>query len=151
MSKDFMHRRIFGILISAAAILMAGSVCRAQSAIPPAARPPDAPVSRGSGSSWMWVHAGVAVQVAGSAADWATSWKQPEANQWLAEPGGAYQGTFYHEGTVRKDGLSAGLAAASYVLAWKWPRARRYIGIFNMSIGAGYGAAAVSNRLRGPP
>jgi len=93
----------------------------------------------------MWVHAGVAIQVAASAADWATSWKKPEANQWLAEPGGAYQGTFYRAGAARKAGLSAGLAVASYVLAWKWPRARRYIGIFNMSIGAGYGAAAVSN------
>jgi hypothetical protein len=150
MSKDLMHRRIFRILISAAAILTAGSVCRAQSSILPAARSSDALVTRGAEPSWMWVHAGVAMQVAGSAADWATSWKQPEANPWLAEPGGAYQGTFYHAGTVRKAGLSAGLAAASYVLAWKWPKARRYIGIFNMSIGAGYGAAAVSNTLRGP-
>ena len=67
----------------------------------------------GSGS-WQWVHAGVALQVAGSFGDWATSWKQPEGNQLLAEPGGRYSGTFYRSGTVYKAGISAGLAAVSY-------------------------------------
>ena len=105
----------------------------------------------GSGApSWQWVHSGVALQVAGSFGDWATSWKQPEGNQFLTEPGGRYAGTFYRSGTVRKAGLSAGLAVVSYVVGLKWPKARKYVGVFNMTVGAGFGAAAVSNVIRNP-
>ena len=68
----------------------------------------------------------------------------------MAEPGGRYGGTFYRSGTVHKAGLSAGLAVVSYAVAWKWPKARKYIGVFNMAVGAGYGAAAVSNVIRNP-
>jgi hypothetical protein len=100
--------------------------------------------------SWLWVHTGVAMQVAGSFADWATSWKQPEGNQLLAESGGQYAGRFYRTGTVNKVALSAGLAAVSYAVACKWPKMRKYVGVFNMSVGAGYGAAAVSNVVRNP-
>jgi len=78
------------------------------------------------------------------------SWKQPEGNQWLAEPGGPYAGKFYRSGTVRKAALSAGLAVVSYAVAWKWPKARKYVGVFNMAIGASFGAAAVSNVIRNP-
>ena len=100
--------------------------------------------------SWLWVHTGVATQVAGSFADWATSWKQPEGNQLLAESGGQYAGRFYRTGTVNKVALSAGLAVVSYAIAWKFPRTRKFVGVFNMSVGAGYGAAAVSNVVRNP-
>ena len=100
--------------------------------------------------SWLWVHTGVAMQVAGSFSDWATSWKQPEGNQLLAEPGGQYKGRFYRTGTVNKVALSAGLAAVSYAIAWKWPKARKYVGVFNMSVGAGFGSAAISNVVRNP-
>jgi hypothetical protein len=104
-----------------------------------------------SGSpSWQWVHTGVALQVAGSFGDWATSWKQPEGNGLLAETGGRYAGTFYRSGTVQKAAFSGGLALLSYAVAWKWPRARKYVGVFNMTVGAGYGAAAVSNVIRNP-
>ena len=101
-------------------------------------------------AAWLWVHTGVAVQVAGNVADWATSWKQPEGNQWLAQSGGPYAGKFYSSATVRKAALSAGLAVVSYAVAWKWPRARKYVGIFNMTVGVGFGAAAVSNVIRNP-
>jgi hypothetical protein len=100
--------------------------------------------------SWLWVHTGVATQVAGSFADWATSWKQPEGNQLLAQSGGPYAGRFYRTGTVNKIALSAGLAVVSYAIAWKFPRTRKYVGVFNMAVGAGYGAAAVSNVIRNP-
>ena len=100
--------------------------------------------------SLLWVHAGVAMQVAGSFADWATSWKQPEGNSLMAEPGGQYAGRFYRTGTANKVAVSAGLAAVSYAIAWKWPKARRYVGVFNMSVGAGFGAAAISNTVRNP-
>jgi len=108
------------------------------------------PAPRGSDTSWLWVHSGVAMQAAGSFADWATSWKQPEGNQFLAEPLGPYQGRFYREGTVRKAALSAGIAAVSYVVAWKWPRARKFIGMFNMTVGLGYGATAIRNVATNP-
>lgn len=107
-------------------------------------------VAHGADHWWLWVNCGVATQVAGSFADWATSWKQPEGNQLLAESSGPYQGRFYREGTARKIGLSAGIAAVSYLVAWKFPKARKFVGIFNMSIGAGFGAAAVSNVMNNP-
>ena len=100
--------------------------------------------------SWQWVHAGVAMQVAGSFGDWATSWKQPEGNQLLTESSGPYVGRFYRTGTVNKIALSAGLVVVSYAIAWKFPRARKFVGVFNMAVGAGYGAAAVSNVVRNP-
>jgi len=100
--------------------------------------------------SWAWVHIGVAMQVAGNMGDWATSWKQPEGNRWLAQPDGPYAGTLYRSGTVHKAALSAGLAVASYTVAWKWPKTRKYIGVFNMTAGASFGAAAVSNAVRNP-
>jgi hypothetical protein len=104
-----------------------------------------------SGSpSWQWVHTGVAMQVAGSFGDWATSWKQPEGNRLMAESGGRYAGTFYRSGTATKAGLSAGLAALSYAVAWKWPKTRKFVGAFNMAVGAGFGFAAVSNVVRNP-
>src|ERR1017187_7042216 len=62
--------------------------------------------TRQASPSWLWVHTGVAMQVAGSFGDWATSWKQPEGNQLLAEPGGQYKGRFYRTGTVNKVALS---------------------------------------------
>ena len=106
--------------------------------------------TRGSRESWLWVHSGVAVQLAGTFSDWATSWKQPEGNQLLAQSGGAYAGRFYREGTVRKFGLAAGISTMSYLVAWKWPRARRVVGIFNVSMGASFAAAAVHNAIVNP-
>ena len=100
--------------------------------------------------SWQWVHAGVALQAAGSFGDWATSWKQPEGNSLLAESGGRYAGRFYRSGTVQKAAFSGGLALVSYAVAWKWPKTRKFVGIFNMTVGAGFGAAAVSNVIRNP-
>jgi len=103
-----------------------------------------------SSPSWLWVHTGVAVQVAGSFADWATSWKQPEGNQLLAESSGPYAGRFYRSGTAAKVGLSAGLAVVSYAIAWKWPKVRKYVGVFNMSVGAGFSSAAINNVRTNP-
>ena len=100
--------------------------------------------------SLLWVHAGVAMQVAGSFADWATSWKQPEGNQLLTQSSGPYAGRFYRTGTVNKVALSGGLAVVSYAIAWRWPKARKYVGVFNMSVGAGFGSAAISNVIRNP-
>ena len=103
-----------------------------------------------SAPSLLWVHAGVAMQVAGSFADWATSWKQPEGNQLLTQSSGPYAGRFYRPGTVNKVALSGGLAVVSYAIAWRWPKARKYVGVFNMSVGAGFGSAAISNVIRNP-
>ena len=135
-------------------IPMAAVLCLAQNSILPRTgietQTTASPSKSKGDSSWLWVHSGVAMQAAGSFADWATSWKQPEGNQFLADSSGAYQGKFYREGTVRKAALSAGLAVVSYALAWKWPKARKLIGIFNMTVGLGYGGAAVSNVIRNP-
>ncbi len=100
--------------------------------------------------SWWWVTSGVTMQMAGSFGDWATSWKQPEGNQLLADSSGAYAGRFYRTGTVRKGLLSGGMALVSYVVAWRFPRARKFVGVFNMSVGAGYAAAAVRNIEENP-
>ena len=100
--------------------------------------------------SWWWVTSGVTMQVAGSFADWATSWKQPEGNSMLAQSSGTYAGKFYRTGTLRKGLLSGGIALVSYTVAWKFPRARKFVGIFNMSMGAGFGAAALTNIAENP-
>ena len=98
-----------------------------------------------SDDSWLWVHAGVATQIGGNFADIATSWQQPEGTRWLAT-----NGRFEWHGVACKLGLSAGITAASYLIAWKWPHARRYVGIANMSYGATWGAVAASNYIRNP-
>ena len=109
-----------------------------------------APRDAAGSASWRWVHAGVAVQLAGSLADWATSWKQPEGNGFLAETSGPYAGRFYRSGTERKAAFSGGLVIVSYLVARKWPKTRKYVGLFNMTVGAGFGAAAISNVVRNP-
>lgn len=100
--------------------------------------------------SWWWVHSGVTMQLAGTFSDWATSWKQPEGNQWLAQSGGAYAGKFYRAGTAKKFGLAVGLSVVSYAVAWKWPKTRRFIGVFNMTMGGAFAAAAVRNAVENP-
>lgn len=100
--------------------------------------------------SWWWVTSGVTVQVAGSFADWATSWKQPEGNSLLAQSSGAYTGRFYRTGTMRKGLLSGGIAVVSFAVAKKFPRTRRFVGIFNMSMGAAFSSAALTNIKENP-
>jgi len=140
------------MLLTMVGLVIACDTGRAQNFVSPgmSAVRSVAPEPKEESQSWLWLHAGVAVQVAGSFADWATSWKQPEGNPWLAQAGGQYAGTFYRSGTARRAGLSGGLAVVSYALAWKWPQARKYIGVFNMVVGGGFGAAAVSNVVRNP-
>ena len=98
-----------------------------------------------SETSWLWVHAGVATQIGGNFADIATSWQQPEATKWLAT-----NGRFERQGITAKLSLSAGISAASYLIASKWPRSRKYVGIINLSIGGTWGAVATSNYTRNP-
>lgn len=100
--------------------------------------------------SWWWVHAGVTVQWAGTFGDWATSWKQPEGNSALAQSGGQYAGRFYRTGTVLKFGLAGGVTALSYAIAWKWPKARKYAGIFNMTMGGAFAGQAIRNAVVNP-
>jgi len=100
--------------------------------------------------SWLWVHTGVAMQVAGSFADWATSWKQPEGNPMLADSSGPYAGRFYRSGTIRKGLLTGGMALVSFAIAKKFPRTRKFVGLFNMSVGAGYAAEAFRNTQVNP-
>ena len=100
--------------------------------------------------SWWWVTSGVTMQAAGSFADWATSWKQPEGNSLLADSSGNYAGKFYRTGTLRKGLLSGGIALASYAIAWKFPKTRKFVGMFNMSVGAGFAAAAFRNIADNP-
>jgi hypothetical protein len=100
--------------------------------------------------SLLWVHAGVATQIGGNFADIATSWKQPEATAWLTTQSGPYAGRFYRTGIERKLGLSAGITAVSYAIAWKWPRTRKWVGLLNMVEGGTWGAVAASNYIRNP-
>jgi hypothetical protein len=100
--------------------------------------------------SWRWVHAGIALQLAGNLGDVATSWKQPEGNSWLCESRGQYAGTFYRSAAVKKSLVSVVLVAASYAIAIKWPKARRFVGAFNLAIGASFAAAAVNNLVQNP-
>jgi hypothetical protein len=100
--------------------------------------------------SWWWVTGGVTVQVAGSFADWATSWKQPEGNPMLADSSGPYAGRFYRSGTIRKGLLTGGMALVSFAIAKRFPKARKFVGLFNMSVGAGYAAEAFRNTQVNP-
>lgn len=103
-----------------------------------------------TGDSLLWVHAGVTAQLAGTFADWATSWKQPEGNFLLRDSGGQYERRFYRTGTAVKFGLAGGVAAASYVIGWKFPKARRYVGIFNFGMGGGFAVQALRNIANNP-
>jgi hypothetical protein len=107
-------------------------------------------VSLQKSDSLWWVHAGVTAQLAGTFADWATSWKQPEGNSLLAQSGGEYAGRFYRSGTAIKFGIAAGVTAVSYVVACKWPKTRKYVGIFNLAMGAGFSAQAFRNVAENP-
>jgi hypothetical protein len=100
--------------------------------------------------SWWWVTSGVTMQLAGSFADAATSWKQPEGNSMLADSSGPYAGRFYRAGAMRKGLLAGGIALASIAIAKKFPRTRKFVGVFNMTIGAGYAAAAFRNTQVNP-
>lgn len=100
--------------------------------------------------SWWWVHAGTALLLAGTSADVASSWKQPEGNPWLTQKSGPYKGLFYTSGAVKKSLLSAGLVSASYVLAKRWPKARRFVGMFDMTIGAALTGVAANNVVQNP-
>jgi hypothetical protein len=100
--------------------------------------------------SLWWVNAGVTAQLAGTFADWATSWKQPEGNSLLAQSGGEYSGRFYRTGTAIKFGIAAGVTAVSYVVACKWPKTRKYVGIFNLAMSAGFSAQAFRNVAENP-
>jgi len=86
---------------------------------------------------------------AGSFADWATSWKQPEGNQLLTQSSVRTPAGFYRTGTVNKVALSA---ARRRQLRHRMEMAqgRKYVGVFNMSVGAGFGSAAISNVIRNP-
>lgn len=107
-------------------------------------------VSVGKPDSWWWVHAGVTAELAGTFGDWATSWKQPEGNSLLAQSGGQYAGKFYRTGTVMKFSLTAGVTVVSYAIAWKWPKARKFVGVFNMTMGGGFTVQAIRNAAVNP-
>jgi hypothetical protein len=98
-------------------------------------------LARGADDSWKWVHAGVAAQWAGNVADIKSSWGHPEKNGWLA----ANNGRFTAEGAGKKIAVGAGITAVSYFVAKKWPRTRKYVGVFNFSVGVTWGQQAVRN------
>ncbi len=134
------------LLVAALAVgMLAGVPCQAQlsSYVQPSSS--SQANSNSHPDSWWWVTSGVTMQVAGSFADWATSWKQPEGNSMLAQSSGEYAGRFYRTGTARKGLISGGMAVVSYAVAKKFPRTRRFVGMFNMSVGAGFAAAALRN------
>lgn len=97
-----------------------------------------------------WVHASVAAQLLGNAADCASSWKQRELNPWLQEPGGVYRGDFYRAGLSKKVGISIGVTALSYFVAKKYPKLRKYVVISNVSLGATWGGVAMRNVIVNP-
>jgi hypothetical protein len=100
--------------------------------------------------TWSWVNVGVAAEVMGNSLDWATSWKQPEGNQLLAQQSGNYTGELYRTGTNRKIAVAGSLAIVSYAIGWKWPKLRKYVGIFDMVSGATWTGVAFSNVARNP-
>ena len=100
--------------------------------------------------SWNWINVGVAAEAMGNSLDWATSWKQPESNSLLAQTGGQYSGELYRTGTNRKIAVAGGLALVSYAIGWKWPKLRKYVGIFDMVSGATWTGVAFSNVARNP-
>ena len=100
--------------------------------------------------SWWWVHAGTALMFAGTAADVASSWKQPEGNSWLTQNSGPNAGKFYTAGAVKKSLLSVSLVSASYVIARRWPKSRKFVGMFNMAVGAALTGVAANNVAQNP-
>jgi len=123
------------LFVAALAIgVLAGVPCRAQDS-----------VSNSHPDSWWWITSGVTAQAAGSLADLATSWKQPEGNSMLAQSSGPYAGKFYRTGAIEKGLLAAGIGVLSYAIGKRFPRARKFVGVFDMSIGTGFTAAAIRN------
>jgi hypothetical protein len=86
----------------------------------------------------------------GHFSDWATSWRQPELNPWLAEKTGPYTGQLYRAGTYRKAGTVAVFAGLSYLAAWRYPKARKWIGWISGGSGVAALGMAVSNVIRNP-
>jgi hypothetical protein len=95
--------------------------------------------------SMRWVYAGLAVQLAGNAADIATSYRQPEATAWLAT-----DGRFQAKGLGIKISLSGGVSAATLLVSRKWPSLRKYAFAFNSALGAGWAGTAVHNLVLNP-
>ncbi len=99
----------------------------------------------------MWpVHFGVTLQIAGNTFDGLTSWKQAEQTRWLADQSGMYQGHFYRSGAAKKALLSSIIVAASYPIALRWPKTRKYVALVNGVLGATWTGVAVSNVVRNP-
>ena len=86
--------------------------------------------------SWNWINVGVAAEAMG--------------NSLLAQTGGQYSGELYRTGTNRKIAVAGGLALVSYAIGWKWPKLRKYVGIFDMVSGATWTGVAFSNVARNP-
>jgi hypothetical protein len=93
-----------------------------------------------SPQSWWWVHGGLAVYAAGTAADATTSYGYPEENGLLRQ-----NGTFGTRGAVLKLAAFGATAAVSYTLGWKWPKMRRALGIIDGACGVTFGVMAVRN------
>ncbi len=81
----------------------------------------------------------------GNLADGLTSWKQPESTKWLAT-----DGKFYRHGARNKMLVSGVVTGALMVVAWKWPRVRRIVIVFNLAMGATFYGAAANNIARNP-
>jgi hypothetical protein len=67
-----------------------------------------------------------------------------------AEETGPQQGHFYRTGAARLTGITLGIAAASYVVAWVHPGWRRYIGVLNLSCADAHLGTVVYNVVQNP-
>jgi hypothetical protein len=93
--------------------------------------------------SCKWLHAGAIAHAGAAVADGWTSYHQSERNP-------IYGPTFERAAAVRMAGITAGVIGVSYLLGWKHPTWRRYLGILNLGAAAGHAGAAVYNWRTNP-
>ena len=107
-------------------------------------------VSSEPASYSQWVIMPVVANIAGNSFDALSSWKQPEANKFLAQTSGTYRNKFYRDSLGKKAALVGGVAAVSLAVGYKWPRTRRFLGVVNGAYGVTYTGVAISNIARNP-
>ena len=100
--------------------------------------------------SMWWVHCGALAHMMSAAEDGLSSWKQGESSVLYAQSSGSQSGHFYRTGADRMTGITLGIVAASYAVAYIHPGWRKYVGILNLGAAAAHQGVTVSNVIRNP-
>jgi hypothetical protein len=87
---------------------------------------------------WNWVYSGIAAHAIGSAVYGYSSWGCNEMNPILGN-------RFQHRAVMLKSVEFGATAAATYLIARKYPRFRKVLGIVNLGMGGVYSGMAVRN------